>query len=134
MSYEDHLDRALEATPDIERSSDRFSLPDADIRQEGNVTVYENFQSTLDRLDRSERHVMRYFQNELGTAANIDERGRLRLTGSFKQDRVQSALETYVEVYVLCEECGLPDTSIERENGAELLQCDACGARSATGS
>jgi len=134
MDYEEHLDRALAETPDIERSNDRFSLPEADIRQEGNVTVYENFQSTLDRLDRTERHVMRYLQTELGTAANIDERGRLRLTGAFKQNRVQDALETYVEEYVLCDECGLPDTGIERENGAELLQCDACGARSATGS
>ena len=133
MDYEEHLDRALEETPDIEGTASRFSLPDPEVRQEGNVTVYENFQSTLDTLDRREDHVMKYLQNELGTSASIDERGRLRLTGEFRQRRVQEAMEEYAEGFVLCSECGLPDTRLEKENGAEILRCEACGARSATG-
>ena len=134
MNYEDQLDRALEETPGIEGSADRFSLPDPNVRQEGNVTVFENFQATLDDLDRADDHVMKYLQNELGTSASIDESGRLRLTGDFKAPRVREALESYTDDYVLCPECGLPDTRIERENGAELLRCEACGARSAAGS
>lgn len=133
MEYEEHLDRALEETPDIEGSASRFSLPDPDIRQEGNATVYENFQSTLDTLDRRENHLMKYLQDELGTSANIDERGRLRLTGEFRQSRVREALDEYADAYVLCSECGLPDTKLEKENGAEIIRCEACGARSATG-
>lgn len=132
MSYDEHLDRAMEETPDIEGSQGRFSVPDPEVRQEGNVTVYENFQDTLDRLDRDEDHLMKSLQNELGTSASIDERGRVRLTGEFKQSRVRDALEAYAERYVVCPECGLPDTHLVTEQGAEMLQCDACGARSAT--
>jgi translation initiation factor 2 subunit 2 len=133
MDYEEQLDRAIEETPDIEGTSSRFSLPDPEIRQEGSATVYENFQSTLNTLDREADHVMKYLQNELGTSANIDDRGRLRLKGEFRQERVREAMEEYVDAYVLCSECGLPDTRIEKENGAEILRCEACGARSATG-
>jgi translation initiation factor 2 subunit 2 len=133
MSYDDHLDRALEETPDIEGSGDRFQVPEVEVRQEGNVTVFENFQATIDQLGREADHVMKFVQNELGTSASIDERGRLRLTGDFRQARVQDAIEEYAEAYVRCPECGLPDTNIVREGDAELLQCDACGARSATG-
>jgi translation initiation factor 2 subunit 2 len=133
MVYEEHLDRALEATPDIEGGASRFSLPDPEVRQEGNVTVYENFQSTLDTLGREAGHVMKFFQNEVGTSANIDERGRLRLTGEFRQRRVREALENYADGYVLCSECGLPDTRLEKENGAEVLRCEACGALSPAG-
>jgi translation initiation factor 2 subunit 2 len=133
MAYDEHLDRALEETPEIEGSADRFSLPDPDVRQEGNVTVYENFRETLDALDREEKHLMKYLQNELGTSATIDERGRLRLTGEFRASRIQEAIETYADGYVLCPECGLPDTRLEKENGAEILRCEACGARSSTG-
>ncbi|PSQ45083.1 translation initiation factor IF-2 subunit beta [Halobacteriales archaeon SW_5_68_122] len=110
MDYEDQLDRALEETPDIEGSGSRFSLPDPEVRQEGNVTVYENFQLTLDTLDREDTHLMKYLQNEMGTSANIDERGRLRLTGEFRPSRVREAVEEYAEGYV-----------------------EACGARSAAG-
>jgi translation initiation factor 2 subunit 2 len=133
MGYEEQLDRALEETPDIQGSGPRFSLPDPEVRQEGNVTVYENFQATLDTLDRADTHVMKYLQNDLGTSANIDERGRLRLTGEFRQSRVREAMEEYADGYVRCAECGLPDTKLETESGAEIVRCEACGARSSAG-
>ncbi|WP_132060550.1 translation initiation factor IF-2 subunit beta [Halorussus amylolyticus] len=130
--YDDHLDRALERTPEIEGSGDRFDVPDPDVRQEGNVTVYENFQATLDRLGRDGDHVLKFLQDELGTSAHIDESGRARLTGEFGESRIADAIDEYAEEFVLCPECGLPDTKLEREQGAVLLRCEACGARSAT--
>lgn len=134
MDYDDMLDRALEATPDIDGDSERFDVPAPNVRQEGNVSVYENFQSTVDRLGREEDHVMKFLQNEMGTSGHIDESGRARLTGSFSDRRITEALDAYVEEFVLCSECGLPDTKLVREQGAILLQCEACGARSSTSS
>lgn len=133
MGYDDYLDRAMEEKPDIEGSASRFEVPDPEVRQEGNATIYENFQATLDRLDRDQDHVMKAMQDELGTAANIDERGRLRLTGDFKQRRVASAIEEYAADFVICPECGLPDTNLVTEKGATMIRCDACGALSSTG-
>ena len=133
MDYEDSLERAMTNTPDVEGSGERFQLPDPDVRQEGNVTVFENFPAVLDRLDRDRAHVMRYVQNELGTSASIDDRGRLRLTGEFRAERLDTVVSAYADAYVLCPECGLPDTTLEKERGTEVRQCSACGARSATG-
>ncbi|NEU56385.1 translation initiation factor IF-2 subunit beta [Halorussus sp. MSC15.2] len=133
-SYDEHLDRAIDETPEIDDNEARFDVPDADVRQEGNVTVYENFQNTLDALGRDEDHVLKFLQDELGTSAHIDESGRARLTGEFSSGRIEDAIEEYTETYVLCSECGLPDTRLEREQGALLLRCEACGARSATSS
>jgi translation initiation factor 2 subunit 2 len=130
MDYDEQLERALEEKPDIAGEEKRFEVPDPEIRTEGNVTVFENFQAMLDRLDREERHVLKFLQDELGTSAQIDERGRARLTGEFSKGRVADVVDTYVDTYVICPECGLPDTKITREQGAELLQCEACGARS----
>jgi translation initiation factor 2 subunit 2 len=132
MDYDDMLDRALEETPDIEGSSDRFEVPDPQVRQEGNVSVYENFQSTVDTLGREDEHVMKFLQNELGTSGHIDESGRARLTGEFGQRRIHEAVQAYTDEFVLCSECGLPDTHFERDQGALLLRCEACGARSPT--
>jgi translation initiation factor 2 subunit 2 len=124
----------MEESPEIQGTGDRFDVPGADVRQEGNVTVYENFQDTLARLGREGDHVLKFLQDELGTSAHIDESGRARLTGEFSQRRIEDALEEYTDEYVLCSECGLPDTRLEREQGAVLLRCEACGARSATSS
>jgi translation initiation factor 2 subunit 2 len=131
MDYEDQLDRAIEDTPDIEERSDRFEVPDPELRPEGNVTVYENFQATVDRLERDEEHVLKFLQNELGTSAHIDESGRGRFTGDFRTRRVTNAIEEYTEGFVRCSECGLPDTKLVDEQGTTVMKCDACGALSA---
>lgn len=133
MEYDDKLDRALERTPDIEDASERFEVPTPEVREEGHATVIENFQEIVDTLEREESHVLKALQSELGTSAQIDENGRARLTGEFRQSRIEEAIDSYTEAYVICPECGLPDTRLERKQGAELIRCDACGALSPVG-
>jgi translation initiation factor 2 subunit 2 len=132
MNYDEMLDRGIEQAPEIQPDSDRLDVPDPDVRQEGHVTVFENFRDVCQELSRDPDHVLKFLQDELGTSAHIDESGRARLTGDFGARRISDAIEAYTEQYVLCSECGLPDTSIEREQGVEFLQCAACGARSST--
>ncbi len=133
MDYEEQLDRAIEETPEITDESSRFSIPDPNVREEGSTTVFENFQSTVDRFGREDTHVIKFLQNDLGTHGEIDESGRARLTGSFRDTRIADSLDEYAERFVLCDECGLPDTRFERERGARVLRCEACGAVSPTG-
>ena len=132
MDYESQLDRALTEMPEIAAESDRFEVPDPDLRQEGHVTVYENFRDTVDRLNREADHVLRELQNELGTAAHIDESGRARLTGEFTATRVADAVDAYTDRFVICSECGSPDTKLVKEQGAMMIRCQACGALSPT--
>ncbi|WP_435063747.1 translation initiation factor IF-2 subunit beta [Halobaculum sp. EA56] len=133
MEYDEMLDRAIDETPDIDERGSRFEVPDPEVRPEGNVTVVENFQTLVDTLARDESDVLKFLQDELGTAARIDESGRARLTGEFKRRRVADAVESYTEGYVICSECGLPDTRIVEQSGAEVLKCDACGAITSLG-
>ncbi len=132
MDYDELLDRGIEATPDIEGQTERFNVPDPEVRPEGHVTVFENFPEVVDALDRTPDHVFKYLQNDLATSGHIDEAGRARLTGDFNAQRVKGTIDDYVEEFVRCPECGLPDTHLEREKGALMLQCEACGARSST--
>jgi translation initiation factor 2 subunit 2 len=130
MDYEDQLDRALDAAPEVTETGSRFEVPAPEVRPEGNVTVYENFSETCDRLNRDPASLLKYLQSTFGTSASIDETGRARLTGSFDRSRVEAVLDDYVEAFVLCPECDSPDTHLVEERGATLLTCDACGARS----
>ncbi|QCD66921.1 MULTISPECIES: translation initiation factor IF-2 subunit beta [Halomicrobium] len=133
MDYDEMLDQAIEESPEIEGDGERFEVPDPDLRQEGNATVFENFQSVCDRLSRADEHVMQFLQNEVGTSGHIDESGRARLTGEFRERRIADALDAYADAYVLCPECGLPDTKLKDEQGATVLRCEACGAQSPAG-
>jgi len=131
--YDEQLSRALEETPDIEGDGTRSDLPTPEARQEGNVTVYENYRETVDQLNREPDDLLGFLQSELGTSAQIDERGRARFTGEFDADRLAEAIDAYAQAYVRCPECGLPDTQLVERASATMLQCDACGALSSTG-
>jgi len=132
MDYDEMLDRGIEETPEIQGSGDRFAVPDPEVRQEGNATVFENFRTVCRDCGREPEHLFKFLQDELGTSGHIDESTRARLTGEFGQGRLREAIEAYAEEYVLCSECGLPDTRLDREQGAVILRCEACGARSPT--
>ena len=127
------LEKAQEETPEIADAQDRLQVPDPAVRQEGSVTVVENFQAIVDALDRREDHVMRFLQEDAGTSGHIDESGRARLKGEFKAGRIEAVLDEYADAYVRCGECGLPDTRLEREQGADIVRCEACGARTPAG-
>ena len=132
MDYDDMLDRAASETADVAGTDERLSVPDPEVRQEGSVTVVENFQTLCDRLGREPAHLLGFLQREVGTSGHIDESGRARITGSFDGARISEAIEAYIERFVSCSECGLPDTRLENEGDVTLLRCEACGARSAT--
>lgn len=131
MDYDDSLDRALAEAPDVGEAGGRFRVPDPEVRPEGNVTRYENFQATSDRLNREAEHLLKFLQSDLGTSASIDARGRARFSGDFKRRRVADAVDEYVENFVTCSACGAPDTRLVEEQGTTALKCDACGAMSA---
>ena len=129
MDYDDMLDRAASGTSDVTGTDERLDVPDPTVRQEGNVTVVENFQTLCGRLGREPDHVLQFLQREVGTSGHIDESGRARITGAFDAARVGAAIEDYIDTFVRCPECGLPDTRLEQEDGLTLLRCEACGAR-----
>ncbi|PSP54940.1 translation initiation factor IF-2 subunit beta [Halobacteriales archaeon QS_1_67_19] len=127
MDYGSNLDRAMDATPDFEGQETRFNYPDADAQKDGAFTRLTNLGDIADALGRDIEHVHSALQRELGTNGKLAE-GRGRYNGSFSGGDFDAALESYVEEFVRCSECGLPDTRLVRENRNLMLRCDACGA------
>ena len=132
MDCDDMLDKAASGTAAVAGTDERLTVPDPKVRQEGSVTVVENFRTLCTRLDRAPGHLLQFLQREVGTSGHIDESGRARITGAFDATRLGEAVGAYVDGYVRCCECGLPDTRLEEEGDVTLLRCEACGARSAT--
>jgi translation initiation factor 2 subunit 2 len=127
MDYDSSLDRAMENVPDIDSSGQRLSVPDAEAQKDGAFTRLTNLDDIADTLSRETDHVHRFVQRELGTNGKLEE-GVGRYNGSFSGSDFDTAIESYVETYVICGECGLPDTRLVTEDRTPMLRCDACGA------
>jgi translation initiation factor 2 subunit 2 len=127
MDYEASLDRAMEELPEYGGEEGRFDVPDVQAQPDGAFTRITNLAAIADALSREAEHVHRFVQQELGTAGQFEE-GTARYNGNFSGDDLDAVVDAYVQEYVLCSECGLPDTRLVTENRTQMLRCDACGA------
>jgi len=125
-SYEALLNKAYSHMPEVSESHERFTVPEAKSYIEGKTTVLENFAEITDVARRDKDHVMKFLLGELGTAGKIDG-NRAIFNGKFESSLINSLIKSYVEDYVICSECGRPDTRLVKDDRFLLLRCDACG-------
>lgn len=127
MDYAKSLDRAFEQMPDFLTTDVRFSIPEPDVIIEGKTTVLKNFLEITDIINRDPTHVLKFLLRELGTAGKING-NRVIFQGKFTAQTVQSQITAYVDEFVMCSECGRPDTVLVRSDRVLTLKCEACGA------
>ena len=126
QSYEDLLKKAYSQITEVEITHERFQVPPAKVFIEGKTTVLENFAEIADKLNRSPEDLLKFLVGELGTAGKI-EGNRAVFNGKFESGTVNSLITSYVEDYVICSECGRPDTRLVKDGRIPILRCDACG-------
>jgi len=125
--YLESLDRALKQIPEIKGSGERFVVPEPRLLTEGKTTVLENFAVIADKLNREPEHIFKFLLRELGTAGKIDG-SRAVFQKRFTSDVITELINAYVKEYVICSECGRPDTHLIKTERILTLRCDACGA------
>ncbi len=128
LSYAQLLARAKKALPDALSSGERFQVPAPDIVYEGKTTILRNFEDIVQAIRRDPDMVLTYLLRELGTAGTLEGR-RVVFKSKVTPMNVEERIKSYVEAYVLCQECGRPDTRLVKEDRIAMLECDACGAR-----
>ena len=127
MDYDTSLDRAYDELPERTASQQRLQIPDAAAQADGAFTRLTNLKAIADALSREPEHVHRFIQREFGTNGQFED-GRSRYNGSFDADDFEAVLDAYAKEYVICSECGLPDTKLTTEDRTQMLRCEACGA------
>jgi translation initiation factor 2 subunit 2 len=127
-AYGEMLDRALSKLPEKVFEKSRFEIPKSDSFTMGNRTVVRNFQEIAQKFNRDPDHLMKFLSGELATSGNFESRGAV-FQGRFSSRQINEKIVKYANAYVLCHECGKPDTRLYREGRIVFLQCEACGAR-----
>ncbi len=125
--YEKLLNRAISSLPEKVVVKERFEMPKGIIFHEGNTTILRNLAEIADRVNRDIQHIFSYLLKELGTAGDIDGE-RAIFQGKIPPKKIQERIEKYVNKYVLCHECGRPDTKLIKINRTLMVKCEACGA------
>ncbi len=131
MEYAEMLKRAKEQLPEIAEGSERFELPRVKGHIQGNATIISNFAQIADDLNRPMRHVLKFLSKELAAKGVIKKDQYAIFNSKLSASRINDKIAEYAQAYVLCSDCGKPDTKIEKIGQALFLKCQACGAKHA---
>ena len=122
------LSKARKELPEIVFQKERFEIPNIKGHLEGAKTVLSNFTQIADAFNRQPEHMLKYVLRELATPGSF--RGGAVIMGTrIPASRINEKIRKYAEEFVLCSECGKPDTKLLRDRDLQQLQCMACGAK-----
>ncbi|MBS3135398.1 translation initiation factor IF-2 subunit beta [Candidatus Woesearchaeota archaeon] len=128
MDYLELLKSARESLPKAAFEKQRFEIPIARGHIQGNMTVISNFRQIADSLGRPPEHLLKFILKELAAPGDLKPKGLLIGT-KVPASKVNEKVRQYAQEYVLCHDCGKPDTKIEKDGQLAFLKCSACGAR-----
>ena len=127
MQYEQMLDRLYMSLPEKSKEKSRLEIPPAISSIQGKQTIFKNIALIAKAVSRDVDKMAKYIVKELGAPGNL-EGTQLNINAKFMQLQVQKSVNNYMKEYVICAECGRPDTKFESKGGVKVLKCTACGA------
>lgn len=93
----------------------------------GNVkTKLENLKEVAYALTVPSDYPLKFIGKELGSQTEIKNDVHL-INGSHPAEKLQTLLDKFIEKYVLCPKCKLPETRIFVKKGEIRCKCRACG-------
>lgn len=128
MDYQEMLKRAQENLPDSHKHRERFEIPKVRGHLEGNKTILSNFANICELLERDIKIVFKFILKELASPGII-ETNRVIFGRKLSSSLINEKIKKFADLYVICPECGKPETKIEKEGASRFLRCQACGAK-----
>ena len=116
----------------VEDPSYRYKMPRilAKVEGRGNgiKTVLVNVTDVATSLNREASEITKFFGCELGSQTTFSqETDRAIVNGAHNAPDLQSHLCRYIENFVLCQNCRLPETNYSIKAGMVSQKCLACG-------
>ncbi|MBD3252235.1 translation initiation factor IF-2 subunit beta [Candidatus Pacearchaeota archaeon] len=126
-NYEKLLEKAYQDIKPIE-SNNRFEVPKIEGRYEGTKTILTNITQIASYLRRDPHHLSKFLLKELATSGTF-KNNRVILQRKISSHKINEKIKDYVKEFVICSQCGKPDTELIKEKEFTFVHCLACGAK-----
>jgi len=126
--YEQLLTKAEKELPEKSVDYQRFKLDKVKGHLEGNKTIIINLKQIAKQLERDVNHLLKYLFRELATPGKLLG-SRVVFGSKLPASLINKKIKKYLSEFVICSECGKPDTKLIEVDGISYLKCMACGTK-----
>jgi len=127
LEYLKLLEKAYRSLPEKAKKHERFEIPQTLSFIEGTRTIIKNLDEIANALSRPKEEIFTYLLKELASRGTLSP-GKDVIERALKPEVIDEKINDYAHKYVLCWECGKPDTRIEEFEKMKIIKCSACGA------
>ena len=123
------LEKGIKELPkSIKDKGERFEIPNVKGHIQGNKTVISNFIQIAGVLRRKPEHMLKFVLKELAAPGEIKKIAVI-IGRKVSAVSVNEKIHKYADEFVICPECGKPDTQLMKEGKVMFKRCLACGAK-----
>ena len=118
---------------DIEDSNYRYKRDQEILKYEGKgngkKTRFVNIDEISQQLHRTPDELTKFLGIDLSSSTNYIDKNTI-INGHIRKENIEKSLRNYIEIFVLCKKCGLPEISKYKINGKGIkTKCMSCGNR-----
>jgi translation initiation factor 5 len=107
----------------------RYQMPEMNITyKRGLKTIIDNLSKVSKSLNCHTNHISKYFEHQLGTQCLLKPEGHI-YNGVYDISLFQKHLDKFIDKYILCHSCGLPEIIISKTSTKIKKSCNACGEK-----
>jgi len=103
----------------------RYKMSPLNVVKQRNKTVIDNLNKVAADLDREPKIIIDYFKKKFNTSFTY-KCDILSTPTDITYEKFESVLREFIELYVLCGTCKLPETEITLNKDKILLNCKCC--------
>ncbi|QKF94117.1 eukaryotic translation initiation factor eIF-2 beta [Fadolivirus algeromassiliense] len=115
----------IEGIMDVSDPFYRYTMTKLNVVRQKNKTVIDNLDLVCKDLERDPKLLIDFYKKKFSVSMIFKE-GVLSTSADIAYDRFYSALREFIEYYVLCEQCKLPETIIDVKDNKMMLNCKCC--------
>ena len=116
---------------DSEDVFERYKMPQPIIRFKYQGKYNQTYISNITKISKSlhinPMVVVKYFGSHLNTQSKLINDCELSLRGNFRSDILKNSLKNFIEKFILCKKCNLPELEFKVKRKNLQMRCKACG-------
>jgi len=115
----------IQGLSDIDDPHYRYTMIKLNVIKQRNKTVIDNLHLVAADLDRNPIMIANFFRKKMGIAMTY-KNGILSTSADLNYSHFDNPLREFIQLYVLCGVCKLPETIFFIKDNKVSLECKCC--------
>lgn len=116
----------IQGHDDIDDPYYRYKMQKLNVVHQKNKTIIDNIEKVCSDIKVEPKILYSFFKKKFSVSMNLDKSSILSTTAKISYSDFEKVLREFIEEYVLCKNCKLPELEIKFDKNKISRSCKSC--------